>query len=452
MENFMKVNCKIKTVSIPWLLVALGLSVMSNRAISEPLDTVLYEKAQNPANLTSGQVVFEQACAACHGKALGGGAGFNLKDGEWVHGEAPSAILDNIKKGFNSAGMPAFGNIYSDSQLQDVVAYILSKREGMSNLSYKVYALKDRGDTQLSADNLVKSGMLPRNLMNFELPETEYYAIEFEGDLYAPNTPSKLFIDGFIPTPLKVEIDGEEIKRTSRSAIWPLKPGKQRLNFQFIVNAPVKQDWKKNLALFVTNDDLEIKLFSLSTRGQLLMDDKKVHVEATNKVKVQRKKIRGLPTYSVSVGFPQKINYAFNTRSCNIVGLWSGDLLNVGPNVEGRGKDSSLILGDWLIKDDQAFGFLAESNCNYQKLVKSDGPSFFFSATGIDYRLTTKEESASGITFVYQVLNNPNKQASKLTLPSNTQLAISTSAGQITDNALVVAPEHQTFTIRLAKK
>jgi hypothetical protein len=111
-----------------------------------------------------------------------------------------------------------------------------------------------------------------------------------------------------------------------------------------------------------------------------------------------------------------------------------------------------LILGDWLIKDDQAFGFLAESDCNYQKLVKSDGPSFFFSATGINYRLTTKEESASGITFVYQVLNNPNKQASKLALPSNTQLAISTSAGHITDNALVVAPEHQTFTIRLAKK
>lgn len=421
-------------------------------AISNEIDKELSALAQNDAVVTTGKALFMQACAACHGKDLSGATGFNLKDGEWIHGEAPSQILSSVTQGFNNAGMPAFGSIFSDKQLIEVVAFIMSERQGMADLTYKIYQMLDVKDRLVSEGKLIKSGKLAKNLMDFELPEIKHYTLEFEGTLYVPKEPSKLVIEAWKLGPTKLVIDGKELpKDNPNTHIWTLKPGKQHIKFQYIVSEDTKHNWKKNLALFVTSEDLGIKLFGISTRSQKIMLDKKVNVIASDKIVVQRKKIHNLPTYSISVGFPEKINYAFNTRSCDVVGLWQGDLLNVGPNVESRGKDGSIVLGDWLLNKNDVFTMQSDSKCRYQKMVNQEVPAFFFERDGIDYKLTTSGMSINGLSLNYEVISKQTKSVT-FNLPENGKVIFTSQDGAIENNILTIKPNTTSFSINVSAK
>lgn len=438
----------MKKIGLIPLVITLGISNVH----ADPLDETLLKLSADSQAVNAGQALYEQVCAACHNKDLSGATGFNLKDGEWIHGEAPSQILANIKQGFNSKGMPAFGAMFSDKQLQEVVAYIMSKREGMADLSYKIYQMQDEKDFLVTEDKLVKSGMLPKNLMDFELPEVKHYAIEFEGTLYAPKHASKLHIEAWKLNPTTLYIDGKKVeKQNPNGATWPLKPGKQQIKFQYIVGTDLNKNWKSNIALFVTTEDLGIKLFGLSTRSHKIMLDKKIHVTADDKVVVQRKKIHNLPTYSISVGFPEKINYAFNTRSCDVVGLWTGDLLNVGPNVESRGKDGSIVLGDWLINQQDSFALQSKGKCNYKKMTNKGVPAFFFNQDGVDYKLTTSNISSNGLNLDYQVLSTL-KSPLVFNLPNNDKVNISSIDGKVNGNSLTISPNKASFSINVSTK
>ncbi|WP_158969233.1 cytochrome c [Paraglaciecola sp. L3A3] len=433
-------------------LIPLVLSMGIGNVQANEQDNKLISLTNNSSAVQGGEELFIQACAACHAKDLSGATGFNLKDGEWIHGEAPSQILTNIKQGFNNAGMPAFGAMFSDKQLQEVTAFIISKREGLANLTFKIYQMTDEKDVSVTADKLIKSGSLPKNLMDFEMPEVKHYALEFEGTLFAPKEPSKLFIEGWKIAPTTLHIDGQEVNKPfPQATTWTLKPGKQHVKFQYIVGDNFKQDWKKNLALFVTNEDKSVKLFGLSTRSDKIMKDTKILVTADIKPVIQRKKIHNLPTYSISVGFPEKINYAFNTRSCDVVGVWTGDMLNVGPNVDGRGKDGSIVLGDWFINKNDTFAMQSTSKCHYQKMTNKGIPAFFFNQDGVDYQLTTSNQSTNGLSLNYQVLS---KSASPVVfdLPNNEKVQITSQDGVIKGNTLTITPNKTSFSINVSSK
>ncbi|MDU0355225.1 cytochrome c [Paraglaciecola aquimarina] len=433
-------------------LLPLVLALGSGHTLANELDEQLTLLSQKSTAVQAGEDLFMQVCAACHAKDLSGATGFNLKDGEWIHGEQPSQILANIKQGFNKKGMPAFGAMFSDKQLQDVVAFIMSKREGLADLTYRLYQMTDENDVTVSEDKLIKSGALTKNLMDFELPEVKYYAIQFEGILYAPKEPSKLHIETWKLNPTSLFIDGKEVTKANPNAsTWPLKPGKQKIKFQYIVGSDTKHSWKKNLALFVTTEDLGVKLFGLSTRSHKIMMDTKVLVTAQNKPVIQRKKIHDLPTYSVSVGFPEKINYAFNTRSCNVVGVWTGDLLNVGPNVESRGKDGSIVLGEWLIGKNDSLAMQNASQCQYKKMTNKGIPAFYFKQGAVDYKLTTSNMSATGLTLNYEMLSNKNTLVS-FDLPTNDKVKIVSPDGKIQGNKLTINANSSAFSIQLSAK
>lgn len=432
------------------LTIVLSLGISNVYANSQ--DKALLKLAGTPSSVKAGQELYQQVCAACHAKDLSGATGFNLKDGEWIHGEAPSQILSNVKQGFNKAGMPAFGAMFSDKQLQDVVAYIMSEREGLADLTFKIYQMDGVKDRAVTADKLIKSGSLPKNLMDFDMPEIKHYTLEFEGTLYAPDEPSKLHIKAWKLNPTSLYIDGQEvIKDNPDGATWDIKPGKQRIKFRYIVGSDIKQDWKRNLAVFIATDDLAVKLFGISTRSNKIMNETKVLVTAKTKPVVQRKKIHKLPTYSISVGFPEKINYAFNTRSCDVVGLWKGDLLNVGPNIESRGQDGSLVLGDWLINQKDTFAMQNTNKCRYQKMTNKEVPAFFFNQDGVDYKLSTSNMSANGLILNYQVLSKPAKSVT-FDLPVNGKVSISSEDGLIKGNTLIMNPNKTSFSITMSAK
>src|SRR5690606_19866344 len=58
------------------------------------------------------------------------GLGPSLVDGEWRHGGADEDLARVIREGVPNAGMPPFGNVLSDQQIQALVSLIRSRTTG----------------------------------------------------------------------------------------------------------------------------------------------------------------------------------------------------------------------------------------------------------------------------------------------------------------------------------
>lgn len=409
---------------------------------SKALDEQIIEMSQQPKHLKTGQALFDTVCAACHKKDLSGAMGFNLKDGEWVHGSKPSQILNNIKTGFAEAGMPAFGSMYSTLQLKQIAAYVLSKREGWDNLTYKIYQLpasKTRDFSQIEGETPVKSGQAFNNLADLTMPESKEFAAVYEGDFYNFKEFDTLL---FAPAPqmlVDVYIDGKKVEPASGwQRYWPLKRGKQHLKIKIMTPPLPFPKWTNtNLSLMVTNADKTIKYFPLTTRAHQALSGTNFEVKATDKTLVQRKVVVDLPVYSIAVGLPQKLNYGFNTKSCAIVGLWQGELLNIGPNIKGRGQDASVPLGDWLFSYPQQLK--PESECEYIKYSRLGHTKLEFMLDKVRLSLTAVAQSNQEINFEYQVLANPEQvKTLSFKLPDSEKINFTISAGKIDNGSLTL--------------
>ncbi|MCQ8876580.1 c-type cytochrome [Pseudoalteromonas shioyasakiensis] len=407
---------------------------------SEELDETLIQSSTNPVVLQQGKVLFEQVCASCHNKDLSGASGFNLKDGEWVHGKRPSEILNNVKNGFMSAGMPGFADVFSEQQLRSIVSYVLSKREGWDDLQYKLYQLDNEHDQVVREDKLIKSGQLAKNLADFAIPEVQDYFIEFEGDFYAPkDKDAQLWLEWGAPHEMEVFINGKQVQRggTPWFPTWRLKRGKQRLKLTY--RSGNSKPGQRNLTVIATNLDMTIKLFAVSSRAKVIMDGKKFEIKATSDTIVLRKRIHKLPPLSISVGMPTKLNYAFNSKTCSINGLWQGDLLNIGPNISGRGEDPSLPLGEWVFKSPQGIKHATDAQqvCSYKgyQLVNSN-PVFNYAIGDTNFSVTAIAKHSNKISFLFNS-NNENKTAT-LRLPASENLIWSSENGKITADKAVI--------------
>lgn len=82
--------------------------------------------AKDAKAMESGQRLFLNYCATCHGSDGGGFPGFpSLKDKDWLYGGAPDVIKASILDG-RSATMPAMGGAMTAEQLDQVTAYVTS--------------------------------------------------------------------------------------------------------------------------------------------------------------------------------------------------------------------------------------------------------------------------------------------------------------------------------------
>jgi hypothetical protein len=243
---------------------------------------------------------------------------------------------------------------------------------------------------------------------------------------------------------LALYVDGEPAKQVGWNGVhrWLLKPGKQNIKLRFI-SAETGKVWpgERNILIYVTNADGSIKMFPVSTRARKSLQNSRYDIKVSDQYIVQQKKIIKLPPYSIAVGTPEKVNYAFNTRSCSINGLWSGDLLNIGPNIGGRGKDGSIPLGDWVFHfpSQLAPKFSPEQVCQFIKYRVGDAPEFYFSIDGISLMLTGVANSNNSIRFTYKVVDNPkNVSRIELTLPEADKMTISSSSGSINNGRFTI--------------
>ena len=82
--------------------------------------------AADPRIVAAGNVVYDQACAACHRADGGGLIGPNLADDYWLHGGTLPEILRTVSEGVLAKGMPAWEKMLKPDELTAVVAYVAS--------------------------------------------------------------------------------------------------------------------------------------------------------------------------------------------------------------------------------------------------------------------------------------------------------------------------------------
>ena len=87
-----------------------------------PLDT----KSES-ATIEKGKQIFQNNCVACHRDDGGGNTiGPNLTDEFWIHGGERESITSTIQNGATNTSMPAWANILTSDDIQQVTSYVLS--------------------------------------------------------------------------------------------------------------------------------------------------------------------------------------------------------------------------------------------------------------------------------------------------------------------------------------
>ena len=82
--------------------------------------------SKDPQAMETGQRLFVNYCASCHGSDARGGPGFpNLTDNDWLHGGSPQAIEKTILDG-RQGTMPAWGAVLGEEGVRQVAAYVMS--------------------------------------------------------------------------------------------------------------------------------------------------------------------------------------------------------------------------------------------------------------------------------------------------------------------------------------
>jgi len=320
--------------------------------------------------------------------------------------------------------MSGFSDLLSDKDIHNLTKYIISKRQGWDHVDYRIYPV-EAGATPdfsfLEKTEPVVTGRFKNGLADFERIEIPNYAVVLEGPFNAPWPAEAVLLfeeagwtNANKNTRLRLEIDGNFIEPMDRGAwdwVFPIKKGAQNLKVAYFVSDPSApgEDWtiwhKSSARVFVMRTDGSAKLTPLSRRAKIQMEDSTMVVEVNDLPSVVRIRTLDLPAYSINVGLPNDVSYAFNTRSCNIVGLWDGEFLDIGPNVIGRGKQASEAIGNWAFRYPEVLS-LDEPNtelCEFEKYTRGEAPAFYFKRGERRYRLKGWTSDA-GIRFEVSVL------------------------------------------------
>ncbi|EWH08377.1 hypothetical protein DS2_17587 [Catenovulum agarivorans DS-2] len=190
---------------------------------------------------------------------------------------------------------------------------------------------------------------------------------------------------------------------------------------------------------------MQAKAYLANSKHEVLVKDQ---------ARVQRKKAVNLPSHSILVGLPQKVNYAFNSRSCAIVGLWQGEFLDVGPNIQGRGKDGSLAMGEWLFHQPHAIKPSNDTSCQFIKYTTIGEPKFYYQQQGYEFAVTGTSNNKNQLSLSYQVKKLPanTNQARMLefVLPQVDKLTVSSKQGEISAGKFKIdLSKHSSFSLQL---
>lgn len=401
-------------------------------------------------SINRGKKIYDMVCFACHGKNLEGATGFNLKDSEWIHGNKPEQILATIKNGFPDKGMIAFGAVYKDDQLKDIVNFILSKQEGLRDLKYEIYQgitsqtkMKDIKWDSLKAD---KSGTVMPSYVDFNIPEVDAFGMKFKGKLLVPEDGNYTLSAGLRQNShFEIFIDGKalnyKIKNKRFNTKIDLKKGEHTFEARM-----VKIDKYCHINLNLKKKGYDIPLSMTSFRK---IRDQKVVISAVKEPLIMRKRIDGIPTKTIAVAYPEKVNYAFNPQNGSINAMWLGEFLDIAPNINGRGNRGSVPLGKYLFNGETGIDLLVNGKSpvvDYKKYSTYQGTTFTFTANG---KTVSISSSIKGQNLVLNYKTNISDQIS-LKLPAG--VTVSSKNGTVNSGILKIRQaDNKNFSITVAK-
>lgn len=397
-------------------------------------------------NTTEGEAIYHSVCFSCHGKNLEGATGPKLTDGTWLHGSSDKQLLASLSNGFLEKGMPGFKGVYSEEALATVVEYIKSKRQGFTDLNYKVYenvsenafSFEDLAELRVSSEGSLRDGII-----NSTLPEIESYAMYFEGTLLAPNDETRLLeIHAGWRNEIRVRIDGREFDEKLAMST-KLKPG-QKFELIFLRKNP-----RTDLRIELSGDN---EIDPLSSASVAHSRKTELFLTAKNLPFVVRKSIDRVPNKSIAVGFPDLLTYAYHAPTGSIVGIWKGGSLNIGPNVIGRGQESSRPVDRWIFADDRGLRIFIdgkEREFKLQEYSRGNAPTFYSQSGKYQLTLSALPISQSLLNVSYTLSGKRPKSVS-INVPEG--LAVSSEDGQLSNGQLEISPSALTsFSLNISE-
>ena len=404
-------------------------------------------KATDADSIKRGKAIYDTVCFACHGKDLEGATGFNLKDADWVHGSSPESIHKTIKNGFPEKGMIPFGSMYKDDQIQDIVNYIISRQEGLRNLKYEIYqnvkADKHIGKMDWSSFKSDKSEMMKPAYIDLNIPEVDDFAIMFKGDMLIPETGKYDLIGGLRQNShVQILIDGK---------LLPLKLKNRRFKHKIELNSGthsfeiryVKIHKYSDISLNLKKPGFDIPL---SMNSYNAIRNQRILVGAIKKPMIMRKRIEGLPSKTIAISYPEKVNIAINPENASINGMWIGEFLDIAPNINGRGNKGSKALAPYLFNGENGVDLIVDgkkAETSFIKYSNMQYPKFTFIANGKKLDITAKAQGQN-IELTYET------ELDNLSLKVPNSVKAKSSEGQVS-NGLLKVKNSKKFSVVLSK-
>lgn len=441
----------VRFIDVSSILVLSALAGFSLQA--EMDDVTLLAVSEDAMAVSSGKEIYQTACFSCHGHRLEGGTGFDLRDGEWIHGGNPSSILNSIAKGFPEKGMVAYETVYDESTLANMVAYILSERVGFQDLRYQVYNAPAEPSSleTLVQGALTGEGSLPNGYTDTSIPGGDTFAIVFNGELIAPEFGEfHLLVSQVSEHEISVFVDGRKapVKAVgNRDFRFAIKNGTQ--NARIIYH---KSDERSQAGMFLVGDELHAPI---SMSAKTLLAATNFLIQPSEQPIVVRRKIERLPPRSIVVGNPGSLHYAYNPVSNSIVGVWEGGFLNIGPNIAGRGREASRILGEWILQESPGIQLLVESEPfqgAFQKYFVGAQPRFEYADEKRRVSITSIPKDSESVELLYELEGFGRKRIA-LAIPDSVE--VESEHGAVLLGRLVVDRKHRSqfrVTVSRSKK
>lgn len=104
---------------------------------------------------------FTTLCASCHGVDLKGDIAQSLLDGSWQFGSGKNDILRSIKFGYPHHGMPAWGAVLADEEIDSLVSYLLLEEERLGITKPPIPTSLETQDYSIDVEVLAEGLVIP---------------------------------------------------------------------------------------------------------------------------------------------------------------------------------------------------------------------------------------------------------------------------------------------------
>jgi glucose/arabinose dehydrogenase len=113
---------------------------------------------------------FTKLCASCHGADLKGEIAQSLLDGSWQFGAGRSDIMRSIKFGYPHHGMPSWGSVLADEEIDTLVGFLLKEEERLGITKPPIPAMLETQDYLVNVEVLAEGLETPWSIA-FMSPE-----------------------------------------------------------------------------------------------------------------------------------------------------------------------------------------------------------------------------------------------------------------------------------------